>query len=164
MKTMIELKNEIPIRLVVIDSGFLSYRSAAKSVLASHWMTWPLQPAASWAICDSGAPGDQISKISSTSWPTPWVIIHGDQDRVIDISLGEEVYQKAPDPKEFWRIHQGGHTDALWRTDDQNVRARLLSKLDSIFCLAPCRPRPLQYEPWMVRRLPNTQPPVWPDE
>jgi pimeloyl-ACP methyl ester carboxylesterase len=129
MRTVIDLKSQrVPIRLVVIDSGFASYKAAARNVLAQHWLTWIFQPFTYLALSDSAAPGERVSEIS----PVPMLFMHGDRDKVIDISLGEKAYEMARPPKEFWKIPGGEHTDALWRKEP-DTRKRFLNYLDRMF-------------------------------
>ncbi len=142
IRAAIEVQKDIPIQLMVIESSFLSYQAAARGVLARNWLTWIFQPLACLVISDSMAPKEQIAKIS----PIPLVVIHGDRDQIVNFSLGQELYQLAQEPKEFWSIPGGGHIDSLWRKNP-NTRLRLLNKLDSLFCRYPCLPKPLDHGP-----------------
>ncbi len=128
LRTAIEMKNEIPIQLIVVDSSFLSYRGAARSVLASHWITWIFQPLSYLLFSDSTAPVERVQELS----PIPLVVIHGEKDQIIDISLGEEIFRLAKEPKEFWRVPNGTHIDSFWNSSS-NIRDRLLTKLDRLF-------------------------------
>lgn len=125
LRTLIELKGEVPVRLVVIDSSFLSYQAAGRSVLSQHWLTWILQPFSTLVLSDAWAPGERVAEIS----PTPLVVLHGDQDQVIDFKLGERLFEKAKEPKEFWRVENGRHTDAFWRHGTL-YRERFLKRLE----------------------------------
>lgn len=111
MRSLIELNKEIPIQLLVIDSSFTSYRSVAQHVLSHHWMTWLFQPLAYALLSDEWAPGERIAELA----PTPLIIMHGDHDRIVDFELGEQIFKLAKNPKEFWRIDGGHHTDAFWK-------------------------------------------------
>jgi len=42
---------------------------------------------------------------------TPILFIHGDQDKVVPIKLGLELYEAAPSPKEFVTVPGAGHYD-----------------------------------------------------
>lgn len=127
MRSVIDLKGEIPLRLVVADSTFLSYRSVARGILASHWLTWPLQPLAWLLLSDKYAPGDEVAEIS----PVPLLVIHGRQDQVVGYEQGEEVFAEAREPKEFWTIPDGRHTDAFWKKDPL-YRTEFLKVLDRV--------------------------------
>lgn len=52
---------------------------------------------------------DSVSRISNIR--APLLIIHGDQDQLIPIEMGRELYQRAPKPKQFSPIKGGGHAD-----------------------------------------------------
>ncbi len=128
LRVAIELKTEIPLSLIAVDSSFLSYRAAARSLLSHHWLTWILQPFTYLLLSDAYAPLERVQEIS----PIPLIIIHGDKDQTIEISLGEEIYQLSKEPKEFWKVAQGTHIDSFQRSDPE-MRKRFLSKLESLF-------------------------------
>lgn len=125
MRSVIELKNEIPIKLVVVDSSFASYRSVAQHVLSHHWLTWLFQPLAFALLSDEWAPGTQIAELA----PTPLVVMHGDHDQVVDFELGEQIFNFAKNPKEFWKIEGGRHTDAFWKHGSL-YRERFLRRME----------------------------------
>ncbi len=41
----------------------------------------------------------------------PLLIVHGDQDNVIPIAMGERLFARAREPKRFIRVEGGGHSD-----------------------------------------------------
>ncbi len=41
----------------------------------------------------------------------PLFILHGTRDEICPYRMGEALFQKAPDPKEFFSISDGGHND-----------------------------------------------------
>jgi uncharacterized protein len=127
IRSVVELTQKVPIKLVVIDSSFLSYRKVGQKVLSHHWFTWILQPFAGLFLSDTWAPEGRVSKIS----PIPMIVIHGKKDQIVDYDLGEEVYRLALDPKEFWSIQDGKHTDVFWR-HGEFYRKKLIEKLESI--------------------------------
>lgn len=113
LKSLIELKGKFKADVIVIDSSFSSYRSVARTALAKNWITWFLQPVG-WLIVDNSmAPGKDISTLE----PTPFLVVHGTHDPVVDFSHGERIFDLAPLPKDFWEIKQGGHTDFMFRPD-----------------------------------------------
>lgn len=128
MRSVIEIKDVVPIQLVVVDSTFSSYKEAARSILRRSWVTWILQPVTYFALSDSFAPDNQINKIA----PIPMVVMHGTKDQIIDFSLGKEVFELAGEPKEFWTIDDGYHTDGFWRhgTTYRQMFLDRLAKLD----------------------------------
>ena len=54
--------------------------------------------------------------------PYKKLVIHGRKDRVISFRLGEDLFAKLPEPKEFTIIDGGEHTDFLWRDSGQLAR------------------------------------------
>ncbi len=111
LKALIELRDEFKADAIVIDSGFSSYRSVARSVLANHWLTWLLQPIG-WLIVDNSmGPGKDISKLE----PTPFLVVHGTKDPIVAFSHGQGIYELAPEPKEFWAIENAVHTEFMFR-------------------------------------------------
>ena len=127
MRSLIELKREVPIKYVVLDSTFISYESAGRSILAQSWVTWLFQPLAYVLLSDSWAPGGRVSEVS----PTPILVMHGDKDRTVNYSLGVDLYDHIGEPKEFWKIGDGQHTDAFW-AHKGIYRTKFLEKLDQI--------------------------------
>ena len=110
-RSLVELKKEVPVRLVVIDSSFISYRDAGQGVLSHAWVTWLFQPLAQVLLSDRWAPEKRVAELA----PTPLVVMHGNRDQVIDYDLGEDLFKAAGEPKEFWRVEGGRHIDAFWR-------------------------------------------------
>ena len=100
---------------IIIDSGFMSYRKVAQKVLASHWVTWPIQWLGWLVMSDAVAPEDCMSRIS----PHPLLVVHGLDDQTVPFAMGEQIYTAALPPKEFWQIEGGRHTDFLFR---ENLR------------------------------------------
>lgn len=137
-EALLELGRVPPVRLLVLDSTFSSYRDAARSVLSRHWLTWWLQPAVPLLIDDEQAPLGRIAELA----PMPILIIHGDQDEIIDYALGQRLYESAREPKEFWTVPGGGHIESLAR-DELGVRERLIDALDATVSGGGCTPGPL---------------------
>lgn len=127
LRALIELKHEISVALVVVDSSFGSYRSAARRMLSKNWLTWIFQPLGLLLMSDAWAPGKRVSELA----PTPLVVMHGDEDRVIDYRLGEKLFEDAGEPKEFWKVEGGAHTDGFWR-HGETYRLRFLRKMEEI--------------------------------
>ena len=127
LRAALEVKSEVPIKLVVADSTFTSYEEAGQSVLSHHWLTWVFQPLPYLVLSDKYAPGDRVSELS----PIPLVIIHGDHDQVVDYKLGKKLYEQAHEPKEFWTVPGGTHIDGM-RRKDPSIRDKLLAKLNQI--------------------------------
>lgn len=102
-------------KALIIDSSFSSYRSEARTVASRSWLLWLLQPVA-WLIVDnSQAPQDDLKDLKAQNF----LVVHGDEDQVVDVDHGKKIYEKLPEPKEFWLIPDGQHTDFLVREQKQ---------------------------------------------
>jgi fermentation-respiration switch protein FrsA (DUF1100 family) len=108
-RSMLDIKDEIPMKAIILDSTFLSYRSLAREKAKESWVTWLLQPIAWLAMTDEYAPKD-IGRRA----PTPLLVIHGEKDRVIPLKFGEEIFRNSPEPKIIWKIPNGTHGDVFW--------------------------------------------------
>jgi uncharacterized protein len=128
LEALIEEKESIHPRMIILDSSFLSYSWAAASVLSQTWITTAFQPLAFFLVLDESAPGRRIRELA----PTPILIFHGDRDRTIDLRLGKEVFEAALPPKEFVVVPGAGHIQALWGPSGEKYRSLLLSRMDSV--------------------------------
>ncbi len=115
------LKREQPPQLkgVVLDSTFSSYRHLAREKLGEFWLTWPFQYPLSYLISDEESPIDAIHGVK-----TRWLFIHAKDDFVVPMAAVEELYARASEPKEFWRLDNGGHTGA-WGGELNSRREQL---------------------------------------
>lgn len=127
LRTVSEVKGQIPVAYLVVDSTFLSYRAVAREILSRHWLTWILQPLATLTLSDRYAPGNRVAAIS----PIPLLVIHGDQDQTVSFRLGEKLFNKAGEPKEFLKIPGGRHIDVFARHNGR-YRKELLKRLNRI--------------------------------
>ncbi len=118
MKTLEEMHGQIPVQLLVLDSTFASYRSAARGVASAHWLTWIFQPFVWLLVDNSASPQDDLEKLA----PYKKLVIHGQEDKVVNFNLGKDLFESLPEPKEFRPIHGGHHTDFLWREAGQPGR------------------------------------------
>lgn len=120
----LSLAPDLVVDNLVIDSSFPSYRSVARSVVQSSWLLWALQPVA-WLVADnSESPQDVFPKLKAKRY----LVIHGDNDRVVAFRHGERIFSLLPEPKEFWRIPNGQHTDFLF-TDEGRYRIKFYAWL-----------------------------------
>jgi len=105
-----QVKKDVPISLMLVDSTFADYRTQAKSLMSQSIFTYILQPIA-WALADnSQSPINDIAQIS----PIPLIVAHGDKDRVINQSMGLQVFELAKEPKEFWSIPNAQHLQFMF--------------------------------------------------
>lgn len=127
LRTVIEMKDEIAPKAVYVDSTFSSYRAVGRNVLSKSWITWLFQPLAYLLLRDRWAPERELDRLP----PIPLVVIHGDKDPTVDYSMGERLFAKASEPKEFWRIPGGQHTDFMWRDGGAHAE-KFYASLDAI--------------------------------
>ena len=43
----------------------------------------------------------------------PLLVIHGTDDRIIPFKMGRELYEIAPQPKQFWEVRGATHNDIV---------------------------------------------------
>jgi hypothetical protein len=123
LRVALETKNEIPVKAIVIDGSFFSYRSVARAVLAKNWFTWPFQPLGYLLLSDKFAP-ENLADLS----PIPLLVIHGQKDPVIPVAQGIQLFSEAKEPKELWLLPEGYHGDSFF-TEDGAYRQKLLDYL-----------------------------------
>jgi fermentation-respiration switch protein FrsA (DUF1100 family) len=97
--------------LVVMDSTFTNYKALAIDKLKGHWSLYPLIPIAFLFLDNSGESTDFIDEIA----PTPILVIHGTDDPVVPFKFGQNTFDNAKKPKDFWVVSGGMHTDAFLR-------------------------------------------------
>ena len=92
----VDLASRKPCAGVILEAPFTSAKAVAGKVVPylGGWLIWGFDPK---------------SKIKRVQAPV--LIIHGDRDEVIDLTLGQELFEAAPTTKEFWTIHGAGHND-----------------------------------------------------
>ena len=125
MRSVIDLKGEIPIRALIVDSTFESYKSVGSDVLSHHWITWLFQPLAYLVLSDKYSPKGKVPEVS----PIPLLVMHGTKDAVVSYKFGEQIFQDAKDPKEFWTIENGTHIDSFWGAHGDEFRKKFLAYL-----------------------------------
>ncbi|WP_374029842.1 alpha/beta hydrolase [Bdellovibrio bacteriovorus] len=123
MRTAEEVQGRIPLRNIVIEASFASYKEMGRQVMKRRWWTWPLQPLSYLVISDQYAP-KSLKSIS----PTPLLFIHGSGDRAVEVESSERMYAEASFPKELWVIPEGGHGD-LYEMNHGELREQFLSYL-----------------------------------
>lgn len=123
LRTVIDKRTDMNLKLVVADSAFDSFQQIARHKLSQHWFTWPLQPLSYLLLSDHWAP-THLDTIA----PVPVLLIHGQQDKVVEPQFGEAIFSKLAEPKTIWRIPNGNHTDVFWQ-HDKKYRAEFLNFL-----------------------------------
>ncbi len=112
---------------LVIDSSFSSYRSVARTVAQSSWLLWVLQPVAWLMVDNSEAPASVMPHLKAKNF----LVVHGDADQVVAYHHGKKIHKLLPEPKEFWTIPNGKHTDFLF-VDNFRYRIQFFSWLDKV--------------------------------
>jgi fermentation-respiration switch protein FrsA (DUF1100 family) len=120
------------LRVVVLESGFSSYREITRDKLAESFFTWLFQWPLSFLVSDRDRPRDDIMKIA----PIPVLIIHGTADPVVPYHHAQVLYAAAREPKTLWTIPDAGHTSALGRYREI-YRPRLVAFLDQYLAETP---------------------------
>lgn len=127
LRTAIEAKAlGIPLAAVAVEGSFSSYKHAATSVLSKSWITWPFQPLGWLFLSDTYAPQKRIHELSPD---VPLLVIHGERDHIIELSLGEEIFAQAKEPKEFWRVSDAGHLECFWSEEGMKLRKDFIAYL-----------------------------------
>ncbi|MDR4517424.1 MAG: alpha/beta hydrolase [Nitrosomonas sp.] len=126
LKTAIDKKSEIDLKLVVADSTFDSFQRIAREKLSHHWLTWPLQPLSYVLLSDRWAP-QNLKSLSSV----PVLVIHGQQDRTVEPIFGDMIFEKLAEPKTFWKIPDGVHSDVFWG-HEHKYRSKFLTFIESL--------------------------------
>ena len=97
---------------VILEGTFSSYQKIANVKMSESWLTWPFQWLAYILVSDTGAPNEDLSKLTSNRF----LVVHGDQDPVVPFVLGQEIFEKLGSPnKQFLSIKNGKHIDAFHR-------------------------------------------------
>lgn len=94
---------------VVAEGTFHSYEEEAASVFWRTPLLFPFTGFAYALVSDRYSPAPYVASIA----PVPLLVIHGDQDRVVDVAFGRAVYDLGRPPKSLWIVRGGRHTDAL---------------------------------------------------
>ena len=94
---------------IVVESSFLSYKEIAKEKLSLAWLTWLFQPLAYFLVSDRFSPNKTLKDLPQI----PLLIIHGDNDPIVPLHHGENIFKKANPPKLFWRIEGGKHIGSM---------------------------------------------------
>ena len=116
-----KLKEQLP-ALVVLDSSFLSYQTAASSVLGQRWFLYPLKPFAYFLLSDEWSAENELQQTP----PLPALFFHGTADPTINYELGMKNFKLWPGPKIFSTQQGGSHTSAFSDTRFADSRAIFL--------------------------------------
>lgn len=92
----VEVATKNPVGGLVLEAPFSSAPAVAALIFPVVGWTLPLGY-------------DSIGKIPALR--VPLLVMHGDRDRIIDLSLGRSLFAAAPEPKEFLLVPGAGHED-----------------------------------------------------
>lgn len=92
----VQMALEAPPRAIVLQSPY----SSILDVAAPHFWFLPVAP----LIRDKFDSASKVGKIHA-----PLLIIHGDKDNLIPITLAQKLYRAANQPKKFLTVHDAGH-------------------------------------------------------
>lgn len=125
MQSVVEMKNKIPVQIVIADGSFSSFQRIARKKLSQHALTWLLQPFVYILLSDRWAP--DVDKIS----PIPLLVIHGEKDKVIEIEHGKRIFKDAKEPKSFLSFQDGAHGDLFWVSNKAH-RKTVLDQIEAM--------------------------------
>lgn len=94
----IEIAMKREVRSLIVESAFTSTRDMAKQMFLFQLLS-PFLP----------ANYDNLKKIQMIY--VPKLIIHGEKDEIVPFSMGQRLYNAAPDPRFFYPIPGAGHND-----------------------------------------------------
>lgn len=130
LRNAIDLKAEIAPKAVIIESSFASYEEVGRRALARGILGWPFQWLPWLVLSDRYAPDGEIAKIA----PTPLLVFHAEDDQLVPFRCGEEIFEQALPPKEFWKVPGNGHANAYLRFGDE-YRTKTLAWLSRALAL-----------------------------
>ncbi len=110
LRSLSDLEKIDCLKLIVIDSSFLSYQKVARDIFSRAILTWPFQWLPYLVLSDKFAPIGHIQKLKNY----PLVVIHGKKDKIVPYKQGIHIYETFPGKKDLWLIEDGQHTDAFW--------------------------------------------------
>ena len=93
-----EVASKRPVAGLILESSFLSVEALARF----HYFGLPVH----WLI---GARFNLADKLKHVS--VPILVIHGDQDEIVPIHLGRQVFEAAKDPKAFYVVPGADHNN-----------------------------------------------------
>lgn len=119
---------EQPIDLdgVIIDSSFISYIEVTDHVLQQNFLGKLYSWISEILMRDQYAAKPVISQIPKAKT----LVVHCEEDKIIPISFGYEIYTQLNGDKEFWQLSQCAHARGITRDFPDN-QSRLVNWLES---------------------------------
>lgn len=125
----LQLALEQPPAALVIESPFTSIKAMGQHHYPLLWLL------AGWAL---EARYDNLSKIGQLK--VPLLIFHGDSDAIVPQQMGRQLFEQAPEPKQFYSIPRAGHNNSYdvggaqywqrWREFAQPLRGNETATLE----------------------------------
>lgn len=127
-RAIADFKQATEIKLIVLDSTFLSYQKIALKKLFDSCLFSLFSPLAFILVNDDYAPENILDKLPGTNY----LVMHAPMDPIVPYSLGKKVFKKLKSEKKtFWEIKAGFHTDAFF-VDDYKYRKEFLEFLEKL--------------------------------
>jgi len=117
-------KHKDKIKTLVTIEAFSDYHDVTQDVLSKSWLFWLFQVPLSYTIDNSYRPLDSVSLIS----PIPLLVIHSEQDEMIDMYHAERLYEQAKEPKSF-RLIDSNHNNIFNAPSNRKVLLDYLKNL-----------------------------------
>ena len=108
-----------------LDSSFLSYHAMARKKLQGSWITWLFSPLGSVLVSDKYSAEDSLAAQKGKL-----LVIHDRRDEVVPFEFGQEIFDRATCPKDFWILDQGRHI-GVFSEDNVTERKKFVDYLAS---------------------------------
>ncbi len=127
--TTIARMSDAGVRALIIEGSFSSYSSIARDKIKRIFFLRPLRwPLSLLFFTTRYHPTRHMKRLPEM----PILFVHGDKDDIVPIEEGKKLFALAREPKEFWTVPGGGHTEAFTRYG-ATYRPKLAAYLRSAF-------------------------------
>ena len=123
--TVAHSKHKDRLKTLITVEAFSDYHDIAQEAMSKSWLFWLFQWPLSFTIDNSYRPLDAVGDIS----PVPVMILHSEEDQMIDIQHAERLYTAANQPKSFVKI-EGNHNNIFTKPANRSVLIDYLSDLE----------------------------------
>ncbi|MGB0452761.1 MAG: alpha/beta hydrolase [Bacteriovoracaceae bacterium] len=108
MRAIPEWQNNDQADLVILDSSFLSYIELVRYKMKQSWWTRWFTFVLTYEFDETYSAKGWVSKIPSLIF-----LIHGEDDKVVPLQFGEEIYENIKNKTSFWKIQNSGHAETF---------------------------------------------------
>lgn len=126
MRAFADFSHRDQTSLVVMDSTFLSYKTVARRVLGQRWWLWPFSPLALLLVSNEYGAKDAL-----VANKTRLLVIHDKRDPSVPFANGEDIYELATSPKDFWVLDDGRHIE-VFAPYNKSYRDKFVQLLESL--------------------------------